>query len=138
MKKIITLLSIITILTGCSFASSKKVQAASTTKKTITVLDKGIKRQITIPSVSSKKANSKQQSNTKDGVIVVFKDSTLVSIGEFETKYGLRLKSKLVIGYHIFDNQSSMSDSDIVKNIIENENNVKTVKPNWKKRKTIR
>ena len=138
MKRTITLLSVITILTGYSFASSQKVQAASTTKKTITVLDKGIKRHITIPSVSSKKANSKQQSNTKDGVIVVFKDSTLVSIGELETKYGLRLKNKLVIGYHIFDNQSSISDSDIVKNIIENENNVKTVKPNWKKRNIIR
>lgn len=138
MKKITILLTIMTILTGLSFASSKKIQASSTTKETITVLDKGVKRQIAIPINSSKQTNSAQQSDTKDGVIVVFKNPATVSISEFETKYGLKLKSKLVIGYYIFENISSMNDVSIVSDIIANENSVKTVKPNWKKRKSIR
>jgi hypothetical protein len=67
-------------------------------------------------------------------VIVSFLDTKILSISEFETKYGLKLKEKLVIGYYIFENVSDRSDTEIMSAIIKNETNVKTVKPNWEKK----
>jgi len=119
------------------YGSSADIQS------TITVLDKGIKRQIPLPAIDSTQQQSTGSSTsstegTNEGVLVAFKHSDLVSIPEFETKYGLKLQSKMVIGYYVFENHSSRSDAQIVADIIANESNVKTVKPNWRLRNTIR
>ena len=113
----------------------------STQENTITILDKGVKRLIALPAISS---NQKQNTastthkNTISGVLVAFKDTSLLSVSEFETRYGLKFKTKMAIGYYIFENRSSRSDAEIIAEIIANEDNVKTVKPNWKLRNTIR
>jgi hypothetical protein len=108
---------------------------AFTKTSTLTILDKGVKRQISLPEQTT---INKQQSTVNEGIIVAFKNPSQISISEFETKYGLKLKTKMVIGYYIFDNLTSQSDMEIVAEIIANENNVKTVKPNWRLRNTIR
>ena len=104
----------------------------------VTILDKGVKRIIHIPKESNLTSKISTYKVTtvepKEGVIISFADSTILSISEFETKYGLKLKEKLVIGYYIFENVSDRSDAEIISKIIENESNVKTVKPNWKKK----
>jgi len=108
---------------------------AFTKTNTLTILDKGVKRQISLPEQTT---INKQQSTGNEGIIVAFKNPSQISISEFETKYGLKLKTKMVIGYYIFDNLSSQSDMEIIAEIIANESDIKTVKPNWKLRNTIR
>lgn len=70
--------------------------------------------------------------------MITFKKSFHVNIAEFEAKYGLKLKKKLVTGYYLFDNISSSDDMEIIGNIIKNEKNIITVKPNWKKQNSPR
>ena len=144
MRKNIIGFILFTFLLSHSFAFSQKSVALETKGKykQITILDKGIKRKITIPKDDRlrNKFNpySAKELSSKDGIIICFKDTVLPSIGEWEVKYGLKLKKKLLTGYYIFKNISEYSDVEIVSEIIENETNVKTVKPNWKKKNKIR
>jgi len=108
----------------------------------VITMDKGIKRTVLIPKddtvkkqMSSMKA---EQAVSKDGIIVSFKDSSKVLIRAFEEKYKLKLQHKLHIGYYIFTNVSKLSDIRIVEDIIQNETNVETVKPNWEMTNTTR
>ncbi len=113
----------------------------STQENSVTILDKGVKRLITLPGMSKKQKQSiahATHNDTLSGVLVAFKDTSLLSVPEFETRYGLALKTKMAIGYYVFENHSSKSDIEIIRDIIANEKNVKTVKPNWRLRNTIR
>lgn len=101
--------------------------------KYITILENSVKRKINVLRVDSKiGVLNVENTDNRQGLILSFKDISEVSIAEFEAKYDLKLKTKLVIGYYIFENKSSKSDVEIVGKIIENEANIKTVKPNWK------
>jgi hypothetical protein len=139
MKKITILFIGLLLLASSSFAFSKKMETRNLEKSytTVTILDKGVKREISVSKKIST-SNKSNQLNSKEGIIVSFKNPSQITISEFETKYGLKLKTKLVIGYYIFQNISKYSDVQIVGNIIENETNIQTVKPNWKKKNTIR
>ncbi len=136
-KNIITV-TLIAFLTSTNFAFSQKVQTKDTTKNytEVCILERGVKRKINIPKDDTVKSSinpyEAKQLSSKEGIILTFKNPSKVSINELETKYGLKLKTKLVIGYYIFENISKKSDIEIVERIIDNETNVKTVKPNWK------
>lgn len=127
-------------LLGSTFALSAKADAKMKEKNytEMTILDGGVKRIIHVPKDANltTKATTYETTKTtvKKGVIVSFKEIDALSIGALETKYGLKLQEKLAIGYYIFENVSDKSDMEIIKDIIENESAVKTVKPNWEKK----
>ena len=111
----------------------------------VMVLDKGVKRTLYLQNeeenntIQEHKINkigiySTKMQASKDGLIIRFKDPSKINVDEFEIKYGLKFKEKLVIGYYVFENVSQNSDIQIVSTIISNEKNVNTVKPNWKKK----
>jgi len=133
-------LTLLLLLTSSNFAFSKKVDTKTIDKhySEVMILDKGVKRIILIPKESNLTSKMSTydvtKTESKEGVIVSFIDTTILSISGFETNYGLKLKEKLVIGYYIFENVSEKSDTEIISEIINNEKNVKTVKPNWKKK----
>lgn len=108
----------------------------------VIIMDKGVKRTVLIPkdNIAKNKMNTMkaEQATSKDGVIISFKDSSKTSISVFEAKYNLKLKHKLVIGYYIFTNLSKFTDVQIVEEIIKNETNIETVKPNWRMTNTVR
>ena len=127
MKNIWTISIIAVSIVGCATASIKESQKSHSTQKVnMTVLDKGIKREISV----DKSGTTSRKSSNSNGVVVAFKNPSTVSISEFESRYSLKLKSKLKIGYYIFINQSNSSDMEIVSEIIANSKEVKTVKPN--------
>ena len=127
MKNLWTIAIVAVSVVGCATASIKEsYKNSSRQKASMTVLDKGIKREIP----TDKSQGIAKKSSTKAGIIVAFKNPSTVSIPEFESRYSLKLKSKLKIGYYIFINQSSSSDMEIVSEIIANSKEVKTVKPN--------
>jgi hypothetical protein len=70
--------------------------------------------------------------NSKVGVILAFKNNT-VDIKEFEARFELKLKEKLVIGYYIFENVSSLTDVLLVSKILASDmnNKIETIRPNW-------
>ena len=140
MKNIMIIATTIAVMTGCGVAASKTMHPASKAKgDTMTVLEKGVKRKVIGQGNSShNKQRKSKTSNTKNGVLVAFKNTSLLSVSEFEARYGLKLKSKMAIGYYVFENRSSKGDAQIIADIIANESNVKTVKPNWKLRNKIR
>ena len=102
----------------------------------VIIMDKGVKRTVLIPKddIVKNKMNpmKAEQATSKDGVIVSFKDPSKTSISDFEAKYNIKLKHKLVVGYYIFTNASKFTDAQIVEEIIKNEINIETVKPNWR------
>ncbi len=138
MKKNIIGFTLLTFLVSNNFAFSQKVKMQDIQENytQVTILDKGTKRIILIPKdenqTNKMTAYSAKQLESKEGIMVSFKNTSQLSISEFETKYGLKFKKKLIIGYYIFKNISENSDTQIIANIIKNETNVKTVKPNWK------
>jgi len=140
MQKNIIGFMLLTFLLSNSFASSQKstLQETEANYTKITILDKGVKRKIYISKDDTLKnkfnPHTAKQLSSKDGIIISFKDPIRISMSEFEAKYGLKFKKKLLIGYYIFQNISEYSDVKIVGKIIKNEPNVKTVKPNWKKK----
>jgi len=137
MKQITIPLATFLLLTSSQMAFSKKIDIQKNYIK-VMVLDKGVKRFILIQKEDSQQNKmstySTKQLDSKEGVIIAFKNPSEVQIHEFETKYGLKLKEKLIIGYYIFQNISDVSDTQIIADIIKNETNIKTIKPNWKKR----
>jgi len=138
----IGLLSLLLIMNA--YATPSKVNTQESDKYDIvTILDKGVKRKVRILKSDSGDTNetgvkiSKRttvSSVDKEGVIVSFIDNEKFSLKAFEKKYTLKLKTKMFIGYYIFYNLSSKSDREIVEEIIANESNVETVKPNWKRK----
>lgn len=141
-KKNIIGFTLLAFLASNSFAFSQKVkiQNSEANYTQVTILDKGVKRTINIPKDDTLKnkfnPHTAKEATSKEGIIVSFKNPSAVSISNFEERYSLKLKKKLAIEYYIFQNISKYSDVQIVGNIIENETNVKTVKPNWKMKNT--
>ena len=88
------------------------------------IKDGGIVRNISIPVI-------KYRDNNSVGIIVKF-TSNQIDLERFEVIYQLTLKEKLSIGYYIFNNNSTLTDIDLVGKILENENNIETIKPNQK------
>ena len=140
MQKIIIGFMLLAFLANSSVAISQKVKQQDNTENytKVTILDKGVKRKIYISKDDTLKnkfnPHTAKQLSSKDGIIISFKDPIRISMSGFEAKYGLKFKKKLLIGYYIFQNISEYSDVKIVGKIIKNEPNVKTVKPNWKKK----
>ena len=104
--------------------------ATASYAEVVTIIDNGVERKIEIAeSNSSAKARMVQEST---GVVVAFKKGAKVNLSEFAKKYNLKLKKKLVIGYYIFLNESSMTDIELIEKISkENRDIIKTVRPNW-------
>ena len=143
MKTVINMMVLLLLLSsGCSAASKQEIIKQNENKYyTIVILENGVIRKKNILKDKNAKsgfnAYSADHLDSKEGIIIKFKNSSKVSINEFEIKYSLKLKEKLVIGYYIFSNESSSSDIEIVSQIINNESNIKTVKPNWKMKNII-
>lgn len=132
--------SIILSLVVCSGAFALDKHSVKEAKgEGITVLENGKTKKLIIlkddklNNISVNSANS-----SKQGIIVSFKDSSKVDLESFENKYNLSLKTKLLIGYYIFYNNSEYSDTEVIEQIISQEDNLDIVKPNWKMHNTIR
>jgi hypothetical protein len=111
---------------------SETIKQPSQIQQEITILDKGIKRRLIVPSSQISAKSTVSQLQTQEGVVVQFKDNSLISIQEFEATYDLRLRTTLLETYYVFDNLSKLSDVQLVGKIIAGETNLLTVKPNWK------
>jgi len=98
-------------------------------------LDKGIKRKVLIPNDSSIKADPleypNKQLHAKEGIIIKFNTITDINVAQLELKYGLKLQTTILGKYLIFENNSSKTDIEIINDIILNEPNIQTLKPNW-------
>ena len=129
MKNVLKISLILTVLALGANAAPSKVIADDREK--YTVLEDGVQR-------TFYSSSTEEELLKKEGVIVSFTDESKLSLNNFESKYGLKLQTKMRIGYYIFNNLSSKTDVQIVKDIIQNETNVKTVKPNWKMQNTSR
>lgn len=79
--------------------------------------------------------NDKKSFSKSSDLLIKFNEENYELINDFETKYNLRLKRVLIIGYYLYE--SNGDTLDLISKII-NEENVKTIKPNWKKVKGIR
>ncbi len=88
------------------------------------IKDGGIIRDISIPI-------SKYRDNKRVGIIVKF-SSDKIDLDRFQSTYQLKFVEKLSIGYYIFSNHSTYSDIDLVGDILENEKDIKSIKPNQK------
>lgn len=137
MKSMIKIALVFVVLVANAYATPSKVNEEEYAKYDfVTILDNGVKRKVKVLQTESTQTQLKStRSITKannSGVIVAFTNTQTPSIDDFEKKYSLQLKTKLLIGYYIFYNLSSKSDVEVVEEIIENESSVKTVRPNWK------
>jgi len=102
----------------------------------ITIIDNGVERKISLPETNSQEDMKSRMVGTREnnspGIIIAFKKGVKINIKEFETKYNLSLKKKLVIGYYIFLNRSTLPDVKLISNIAkENRDIIKTIRPNW-------
>ena len=99
-----------------------------------TIIDNGVERKINLPTVSSNLQARMVIGKRKEapGIVVAFKKDANVNIAQFAKKYNLKLKKKLIIGYYIFANKSSLPDVKLIYKISqESKNIIKTVRPNW-------
>lgn len=94
-------------------------------------IQKVIKENGTIRKINISK-NRYRNFDKKEGLILSFKLENSSSIENLEKKYDIKLKYKLSIGYYTFDNNSNLSDIELVGDIIKDEDNIKSIKPNWK------
>jgi len=144
MKKHIIRFTLLVFLASSTSAFAQKIKTEEMQKNytEVIILEKGVKRKINIPKDDKIKNTlspySAKEATSQEGIIVSFKKLAQISISEFETRYGLKFKTKLVIGYYIFQNISEHSDIQIVEDIMKNETNIETVKPNWKMKNTPR
>lgn len=135
MKNIIQITILLMVFVLNTYATPSKINPQEYAEYDfITILDNGVKRQVKVLKTElqkSKARTSKREAlEDKMSIIVSFKDTQNLSLDDFERKYNLELKTKLLIGYHIFYILSSKSDVELTQEIIQNETNIKTVKPN--------
>jgi len=100
----------------------------------ITILDNGVKRVISMPTPKTPTFQARAVGIKKDGpgFIVAFKKGTKIDIDKFMKKYNLKLKKRLIIGYYIFINKSTLPDVKVMNKIMkENNITIKTIRPNW-------
>jgi len=75
-------------------------------------------------------ANSRYRSRVlREGIIVKFTTPT-VDIEGLQARYDIHFVQKLSIGYYIFSNQSAWDDYDLIKQMLEGEQNIHTIRPN--------
>lgn len=106
-----------------------------TSSKKMVVIEDGVKREIRLSEESVEKSMYQRTTKVvakKEGVVVRFKTVSKDTVGKFESKYQLKLRKKLRIGYYIFDNLSKYSDEEVVRTILKDLHNIQTVRPNWK------
>jgi len=84
------------------------------------IKDGGVVRSISIP---------KYRDIKRVGIIVKF-SSNKIDLDRFQSTYQVEFVERLSIGYYIFNNNSSLSDIDLVEEILENEKDIETIKPN--------
>ncbi|MBN2825652.1 MAG: hypothetical protein JXQ76_10025 [Campylobacterales bacterium] len=119
MSKLLPLLLLFTLI-----LHAQKLKEDSSTYSEKIFKQDGVIKKIRIP-------NNQYRSNSKNyGLIIKFNDENLLDMAAFEAKYNLKFEKKLIIGYYIFTNNSSLNDMDLIEDIIENESNVYTVKQN--------
>jgi len=101
--------------------------------KIVTIVDNGVKRKIFLPDSKNFQARVVGKTSTNQpGIIVAFKKGSTVDVKAFESKYNLKLKKKLVAGYYIFNNFSTLTDIKLVNKIAnESKDIIKTIRPNW-------
>lgn len=128
MKTILKLSLVSLILLVNADATPSKVDRQNSSKYDfITILDNGVKREAKIL-----KSEATQPQTTHIGLIIRFKSSKSLDISAFEKKYNLELEKKLLTGFYIFNNLSSKSDNEILREIIESESDINSIRPNWK------
>ena len=136
MKKLTYMTLALLLGSSVLLAQKPSAQEIDSSYTKVIIMDKGVKRTVLIPkddAVNSRKSPMKaEQATSKDGVILKFKDPSQTSISAFEAKYSIKLKHELASGYYIFTNTSKFTDVQLVEEIIKNETNAATVKPNWK------
>jgi len=122
MKKIFILLIGLGII-GCAMDSNfpdKKIH------KKISVLDKGIVRQVDI----SYDENSKNRIDNQGFIIKFDKQMSARDISLFEKENDLKLKKKLHAGYYVFEKETSDSMFDVLDKLIKKPQNISTIRPN--------
>jgi len=95
-------------------------------------------------SIMTKSTNSKKSYKTSKGetfesdspILVRFNKD--IDVDSFAKKYGLTLKKRMKIGYYIFQNTSKKDTLEIIESILNNEENIESIKPNWKYNMTVR
>ena len=101
----------------------------------LTIIDNGVKRVISMPTQKVPAFQARAVGSVKrdgPGFIIAFKKGANVDIKAFMKKYNLKLKKRLVIGYYIFVNQSTLPDVKVMYKIMqENKKIIKTIRPNW-------
>ena len=128
--------------------TTAKVQALAVTEQKeyikVKIKDGGVLRTMLVekkrPKLEARSisSNSKQKPakldklNSKVGIIVSFKDKT-TDIDTFASRYNIKLKTKMKIGYYIFENSTSYTDIVLIQNILADDTNNKidTIRPNW-------
>lgn len=124
--KLITILLLVLPFTVASQEQDYPAMDKTNTAKQISViLDNGKQKRVRVDLPADESANHQ-------GIIVEFINQNEVDIELFEQNYQLKLEAKMAIGYYIFANDAEKTDIEITRSIIEQETNVKTVKPNWK------
>ena len=99
--------------------------------KVITIIDNGVERKIAIPAAPNG-ISARVIENRQKSIIIAFKKGTHVDLAAFSRKYSIELQKKLSIGYYIFQNESSLSDLELISTIQkENKSQIKTIRPNW-------
>ena len=100
----------------------------------VTIIDNGVERKINLATINSNVHARMVVGTRKEapGIIVAFKKDSKVNVAQFAKKYNLKLKKKLIIGYYIFANKSSLPDVKLIYKIFqESKDIIKTVRPNW-------
>jgi hypothetical protein len=70
--------------------------------------------------------------NSKVGLIIDFTD-TDIDMQTFIIRFNLQLKTKMAIGYYIFNNHSNLTDILLIEKILQSDmkDKIKTIRPNW-------
>lgn len=128
--------------------TTDRVEALSVTDKKeyvkVKVKDGGVNRTIFVEKKKNKieaystNSTSKQKPakldklNSKVGIIVSFKDDT-TDIDTFASRFNIKLKVKLEVGYYIFENSSAYTDIVLIQNILSDaiSSKIDTIRPNW-------
>jgi len=103
-----------------------KVREGNSTRNMVVPIEERELTAVTRASAVASKLNS------KDGFLIVFVDDG--DMEAFETRFNVKLKEKLKIGYYIFENHSKFSDIELMNTILASSEgkNIETIKPNWK------
>lgn len=107
--------------------------ATASYAEVVTIIDNGVERKINL-TTSNSNVNARMVGSRVEapGIIVEFKKDSKVNVAQFAKKYNLKLKKKLIIGYYIFSNKSSLPDVKLISKISqESRDIIETVRPNW-------